>query len=90
MCIRTTGTSQKFTILAQKYRINLEYMCRLSVVHHMVRQQCADHILGIYAWLYAILVPHTALIHLNRILRCVHFWPKMYAFMTKKTPFNSS
>ncbi len=68
MCIRTTGTSKKFTILAQKCPINLEYMCRLSAVHHMVRQQYPHHILGIYVWLYAILVAYTALIHLNCIL----------------------
>ena len=48
MYIRTTGTSPKFTTLAQKCPINLEYMCRLSVVHHMVRQQCPYNIIGLY------------------------------------------
>ena len=48
MCIRTTGTSQKFTILAQKCTINLKYMCRLSAAHHMVRQQCPHNIIGLY------------------------------------------
>ena len=48
MCIRTTGTSKKFTILAQKCTINLKYMCRLSAAHDMVRQHYPHHILGIY------------------------------------------
>ena len=44
----TTGTSQNFTILAQKCPIKLEYMCRLSAVHHMVRQHYPQHIIDIY------------------------------------------
>ncbi len=76
MCVQTTGTSQKFIILAQKCPINLKYMCRLSAAHHMLRQQCTDHNLGAHVWLHAILVAYTALMSLNCILQSVFFGQK--------------
>ncbi len=37
-CVRTTGTSQKVTIFDPKIRHEIKKVCRLSAVHHVVRQ----------------------------------------------------